>query len=101
MAVLNRFSTILLYCIRLTFCFLLRNLWRFRACDAGNRAIRDAQFCAAKFKASAGDFAPKNVFVLEVISSSPQKPFKTSLLDLYYFMFLGLCLGYFQQIVLK
>ena len=30
------------------FCFSLRNFWRFRARDSGNRAIRDSRFCATK-----------------------------------------------------
>ena len=48
MAILNRFSAILLYCDLTLFCFSLRNLGRFQARDSGNRAIHDSRFCAAK-----------------------------------------------------
>ena len=49
MAILNRFSAILLYCDSTHF-FASRCgiFWRFQACDSGNRAIRDSRFCAAK-----------------------------------------------------
>ena len=48
MAILNRFSTILLYCDSTLFLFLAANFWRFQARDSWNHAIRDSRFCAAK-----------------------------------------------------
>ena len=43
MAILNRFSFILLFCDSThLFCFWLQNLWRLQAHDSGNRAIRDS-----------------------------------------------------------
>ena len=48
MAILNRFSAILLDCDSvLFFCLSLRNFRRLQARDSGNRAIRGSRFCAA------------------------------------------------------
>ena len=47
MAILNRFSAILLYCDSTLFCFSLQNFWRFKASNSWNRAIHDSRFCAS------------------------------------------------------
>ena len=47
MAILNRFSAILLFCDSTHFCFSLQNFWQFQAGDSGNCAVRDSRFYAA------------------------------------------------------